>query len=152
MSARHIAVVSAMVAGLSMLGAAGPAAAGTEFFAVLNGGNEVGPSGQAAAGDPDGRGTASVVLVDPRRLCFSILVDDIDAPVMAHIHENVAGQNGPIVVNLIPPPAGNPGASSRCLGNLDPAVLLRIRVAPHRFYINVHTGIFPAGAVRGQLF
>ena len=90
------------------------AALAAEYFAVLRGGNEVSPSGQANAGDRDGFGTASVVIVGPSQICFSIIVDQIGTPVLAHIHENVAGQNGPIVVPLTPPSSGNPGTSAGC--------------------------------------
>ena len=82
MSARDVALVSALLAGLS----ASPALAqGVQLFAVLNGGNEVGPTGLAAAGDPDGHGAASVIFLDSASICFSILVDNIDAPVLAPI-------------------------------------------------------------------
>ena len=145
-------LLTAAVAGLSVLGSLGASAQGVQHFSVLSGGNEVSATGQAAAGDADGHGAASVIFIDNGRICFSILVDDIDAPVAAHIHENVAGKNGPIVVHLIPPGTGNPGPSSRCISGLDPAIVQRIRRAPSNFYVNVHTGAFPAGAVRGQLF
>lgn len=129
-----------------------PAALATEHFAVLRGGSEVGPSGQANAGDPNGFGTASVVIVGPSQICFSIIVDQIGAPVAAHIHENVAGQNGPIVVPLTPPSTGNPGTSAGCVPRIGANLIARLRADPSRFYVNVHTGAFPAGAVRGQLF
>ncbi len=147
----RVVLVSA-VAGLAMLGTSTARSQGVQHSAVLNGGNEVSNAGQAVAGDPNGHGSASVIFIDGGRICFSILVDDIDTPVLAHIHENVAGRNGPIVVNLIPPGSGNPGASSRCISGIDPALLQRIRNSPSDFYVNVHTGAFPAGAVRGQLF
>ena len=119
---------------------------------MLAGGNEVGPTGQAAAGDPNGYGTASVVVVEPTQLCFSIVVDQIDRPVAAHIHRGVAGVNGAIVVPLTAPPAGNPGTSSGCVRNLSASLVTAIRTNPFQFYVNVHTGAFQAGAVRGQLF
>ena len=142
------AIVSAGV----FLSVANPASAqGIEHFAVLNGGNEVSPGGQAAAGDPDGSGAASV-LVRGDGLCFSILVQRIGRPIMAHIHDAEAGSNGPIRVVLTLPGSGNPGTSSGCVGGIGAGLLTRLRNTPNQFYVNVHTAAFPAGAVRGQLF
>ncbi len=127
--------------------------AGDPLFAVLAGGNEVSPNGQAAAGDPDGRGSATVILhPTTRTLCYATLVAGIDTPVAAHIHNAPAGRNGPIVVPLTPPAQGNPGNASGCIANLDPALLAAIEQNPGAFYVNVHTAAFPEGAVRGQLF
>lgn len=122
------------------------------LFAVLVGGNEVSNQGQANVGDPDGRGSATINLPSATTLCFAILVTGIDAPVAAHIHQQAAGRNGPIVVTLTPPNAGNPGHSSGCVANLAPTLLTSITQRPWTFYVNVHTGLFPNGAVRGQLF
>jgi hypothetical protein len=152
MTAHRVLATLAALAGLLVFGASAASAQGIQLFAVLLGGNEVGPTGQAAAGDPDGSGTASVILVAADQLCFSILVDNIDQPAMAHIHQGVAGTNGPIVINLVPPNAGDPGHSSGCVPEVDPALLESIHRTPSEFYVNVHTGAFPAGAVRGQLF
>ena len=121
------------------------------LFAVLLGGNEVSPTGEADAGDNDGRGSATVIIDGPK-LCFGIVVEDIDTPILAHIHRGVAGVNGPIVVDLVPPEAGNPGASSGCVSVSDKELLEEIQNRPVGFYVNVHTERFPAGAVRGQLF
>jgi CHRD domain len=121
------------------------------LFAVLLGGNEVSPEGVANAGDPDGRGSATV-LIRGTTLCFGITVDGIEKPTLAHIHQAPAGENGPIVVDFIPPANGNPGASSRCLHNLDEELLKQIQEHASGFYVNVHNDPYPAGAVRGQLF
>jgi CHRD domain len=121
------------------------------LFAVLLGGNEVSPANQANAGDPDGRGSATVT-IRGTTLCFGITVFGVDKPIAAHIHEGPAGVNGEIVVDLIPPPHGNPGSSSRCLRDLDEELLKEIQSNSTGFYVNVHTELFPAGAVRGQLF
>lgn len=121
------------------------------LFAVLLGGNEVSATGEANAGDKNGRGSATVI-IDGTKLCFGILVEAIDTPILAHIHRGVAGVNGPIVVDLVPPDAGDPGASSGCVSESDKELLGEIQNRPVGFYVNVHTERFPAGAVRGQLF
>jgi CHRD domain len=137
----------AALGGLLVLGAAATASAqDAQLFAVLSGGNEVSASGQAAAGDLDGTGAAVVSVVAADQLCFAILANNIDPPTFAHIHQGRAGVNGPIVVNLSPP------NSAGCVPGLDPALVEGIRRTPSEFYVNVHTGPFPAGAVRGQLF
>lgn len=153
MSMRRFFVASAVIAAaLSVVGSRTALAQQAQHFAVLSGGNEVGDTGQAAAGDRDGFGTASVVIVGPSRVCFTIVVDQIGRPVAAHIHRGVAGTNGPIVVPLTTPPAGNPGTSSGCVSNIGAALIASLRADPSRFYVNVHTAAFPGGAVRGQLF
>jgi CHRD domain len=117
---------------------------------VLAGPNET------PAGDADGQGVASVMLGAAGQVCFSILARLIAAPTAAHIHEGNAGvASGPIRVTLTTPAAtGVPGtfASSGCVAGQDTAVLARLRAVPTNFYINVHNGPFPGGAIRGQLF
>jgi hypothetical protein len=140
-----------MLATLSMFDATGASAQGTQHFAVLSGGNEVSTTGDANAGDQDGSGAAAVIVLSSR-ICFSILVTRIATPTLAHIHEEEAGQNGPIVVNLNPPATGNPGTSSGCVPVNNAALLTRIRETPNQFYVNVHNTPFPSGALRGQLF
>ena len=127
-------------------------AAGNALFAVLNGGNEIDAAGLANAGDPNGEGSAEVFLRSRKKGCFAIIVNKIDAPTAAHIHKEKAGMNGPVVVTLVAPPTGNPGTSSDCVGGLPAALLKDIRNNPANYYINVHTPLYPSGAVRGQLF
>jgi hypothetical protein len=120
------------------------------LFAVLTGKNEIDAEGNRGAGDPDGRGTFSAT-VDGNQLCFGITVKNIDTPAAAHIHKGRRRENGPVVVTLVPPASGDPGASSGCV-TVDPALAQAILRKPRRYYANVHTAAFPAGAVRGQLF
>lgn len=122
-------------------------------FAVLLGGSEVSPEGKANAGDRNGRGTATVIAAPGAgKLCFAITVDNIDNPVAAHVHNAPAGKNGPIVVTLVAPGSGEPGAAGGCVSNLDSELLRAIQEQPAAFYVNVHTSAYPDGAVRGQLF
>jgi hypothetical protein len=120
------------------------------LFAVLSGRNEVDQNGRRGAGDPNGRGSFTAI-VKGNQLCFGITVKKIDQPILAHIHRGRPNQNGPIVVPLTPPSTGDPGASSGCV-TVDPALARAILKHPHRYYANVHTEMFPNGAVRGQLF
>jgi hypothetical protein len=153
MSTRRFPLAAAaLAAALSIVGSHAAQAQQAQHFAVLSGGNEVGPTGQANAGDRNGYGTASVVVVGPSQICFSIVVDQIGPPVAAHIHRGPAGVNGPIVVPLTTPPSGDPGTSSGCVPGLAAGLVTAIRTNPSQFYVNVHTAAFPGGAVRGQLF
>ena len=120
------------------------------LFADLNGRNELDATTlQPGAGDPDGFGSASVT-INGTSLCFGITVGNLDTPTMAHIHKGRKFENGPVVVPLTPPTAGNPGASSGCV-TVDAALAGDILAHPRAYYVNVHTAAFPAGAVRGQL-
>jgi hypothetical protein len=121
------------------------------LFAVLLGRNELaGDPPRKGAGDPDGRGAANVT-IDGTSVCFGISVTNIATPVAAHIHQGKRNENGPVVVTLVHPATGDPGASSGCTtASADLAAAIQRK--PHRYYVNVHTGDFPGGAIRGQLF
>jgi hypothetical protein len=124
---------------------------------------------EVPAADPDGSGKAIVdVDVSGGEVCFDIKFDAIGTPTRAHIHEQVAGVNGPIVVTFwelrIPPadpgaPASDPRNDtleakrrlSGCTDVADAALLQRIVDNPAGFYVNVHNARFPGGALRCQL-
>lgn len=129
---------------------------GAPLFAVLNGGNECNtvapPAGPVCRkGDLDGIGSATILFPTATIVCFAIIVDNLAGATLAHIHAGVAGVSGGIAVTLTAPGAGNPGASSGCVTGVDPAVVAAIRKDPTSFYVNVHNGAFPLGAIRGQL-
>jgi hypothetical protein len=90
------------------------------------------------------------VTIDGTSVCFGIAVTNIATPVAAHIHKGKRNENGPIVVTLSPPLPGDPGASSGCT-KADADLAEDIQRHPRRYYVNVHTSDFPAGAIRGQL-
>jgi hypothetical protein len=148
----RVTCLAALIAAAAAVAGASPASAqAVQFFAVLAGGNEVSGAGAADAGDPDGSGVAAAQIISSPEICLAVVVVRINAPTLMHIHEETAGENGGIVVHFTPPTAGNPGTSSECV-EAPAAVIARIRSTPSRFYVNVHTGAFPGGAVRGQLF
>jgi hypothetical protein len=96
----------------------------------------------------NGSGTALVTLNQGQgEVCWDITVSNLTSPViLAHIHEGVAGTNGPVVVDFMEPVNGLNGCVSA-----DATLIKQIRDDPADFYVNVHTTMFPAGEVRGQL-
>ena len=120
-----------------------PAYSGIEFKAALVGTNEIpGP------GDPDGTGSATVSIdTTQNRLCFTLMVANVESVTMAHVHKGAAGSMGNVVVPLTAP---TNGSSQGCV-QTRPEILLEILNTPADFYVNVHSEPFMAGAVRGQL-
>jgi hypothetical protein len=114
--------------------------------AQLSGANEV-----PTAGDPDGTGGSTVsiaVLSDTEaEVCWDLAYSGIDAPTAAHIHRGAAGVAGPVVVDF-----GAPGATSHAgCADVTAGLADEIVAGPAGFYVNVHNGAFPGGALRGQL-
>ena len=74
-----------------------------------------------------------------------------------HIHQGVAGVNGPIVVESGISPTtplvltNGSGFVSLTASNVSAQVIENILTNPTGFYVNVHTSTLPAGAIRGQL-
>ncbi|HEX6096940.1 MAG TPA: CHRD domain-containing protein [Thermoanaerobaculia bacterium] len=122
-----------------------PAQAVTTMAAALNGANE-----RPTPGDPDGSGFA-LVIVDPDAgtVRYALFVANIGAPTAAHIHRGTSDVAGPVVVNFNPSFTNGAAAGTVTTGNS--ALLNEIVANPGGFYVNVHNGDFPAGAVRGQL-
>lgn len=120
-----------------------PLPASATLRATLSGAAEVpGP------GDSAGSGSASITIQPPKgQLCYELAVSGIAAPDKAHIHRGRADQAGPIVVNFAPPASGR---SEGCVG-AGGALISQMLTDPAGFYVNVHNGPYPAGAVRGQL-
>jgi len=146
-SASAIALVMVLlVTSLGWVGVAGaaPENAGRKFFTTMDGASEApGP------GDPDGSGTALIVLNHGQRtVCFELAVFDIEPATAAHIHVGAVGVPGPVVVPLTPP---TDGFSSGCVEGVDRALIKAIIQNPDNYYVNVHNAEFPGGAVRGQL-
>ena len=134
-----VVALGALVLAAPVMGTSGT----TTLSTGLNGEEEVpGP------GDPNGTGTATLVLDRPAgQICYQITVDKIRMAVAAHIHEGPAGVAGPVVVDLEPP---SDGSSEGCV-SVKRSLINDISMNPSNYYVNVHNEQYPAGAVRGQL-
>jgi CHRD domain len=98
-------------------------------------------------------GTATLT-VNPgqQEVCYDITVANLQGGViLAHIHVGDVGVNGPVVVPLFSfTPATTQTHFSGCMPG-SRATLRAILQNPSHYYVNVHTTVFRAGAVRGQL-
>jgi hypothetical protein len=142
MSGRTLAVSLGIIA-LSV--SLNTAAAIVTFVVPLDGNQEIDPLlGVPGAGDPDGMGTATLMIDDvANSISWEIAVQNILLPpIGAHIHQAVAGMNGGIVVNF------NGQLSGVNLADPDLASVL---ANPTGFYVNIHNEQYVNGAIRGQL-
>jgi hypothetical protein len=104
-------------------------------------------------GDPDGRGTARVVLKQDQ-VCFELSWSNIDGPTAAHIHVGGRDVAGPVVLLMLSVPAPGLGAPVSSVGGCADAseeLVTAIRRDPQNYYVNIHNVPFPPGAIRGQL-
>lgn len=104
---------------------------------------------------------------DGEMLSYKLIVANIEDVVMAHIHMAPAGVNGGVVAWLYPsgpPPEPIPGTTNGILaeGEITSANLvgalagmelkdLLDAMAWGQTYVNVHTTMYPAGEIRGQI-
>jgi CHRD domain-containing protein len=115
----------------------------TVLRAELTGEEEVPP------GDPDGSGSATIIVIpSTNTICYVLTAEDIAPATAAHIHVGGPGEVGDVVVPLNNPPTY--GASGGCT-QADPALVSNIQENPENYYVNVHNEPYPAGAIRGQL-
>ena len=101
-------------------------------------------------GDADGVGDALITVnLGQREVCWQTRVSNLDPATASHIHEAAAGIRGPIVIALSAP--DGTGQASGCRSDQDVELLKRLLTNPAGFYVNVHTTVYPSGAIRGQL-
>jgi hypothetical protein len=103
-------------------------------------------------GDPDATGFADLRLNQGTgQVCFDLSWADIDGVVVAaHIHDGDSGVAGPVVVPLFMEEHEGTDAASDCVA-AERALIKDIRKNPTGYYVNVHSDVFPDGAIRGQL-
>jgi hypothetical protein len=98
-------------------------------------------------GDPDGSGSATIIVIPPDRVCYVLTAENIAPATAAHIHEAPPGEPGPVVVPLAPPTYGASGGCTQA----EPEVVSGLQENPGDYYVNVHNAEYPNGAIRGQL-
>ena len=119
-----------------------------------NGGHKLTASLTAAAtpaqGDENAAGLFEA-LVNPEteRICYTLAAGNIDKATVAQIHLGAAGETGDPVLTL-DTPDGDDDDSEDCQ-DIDRDLAQSLIQNPESFYVNVHTGPFPNGAIRGQL-
>ena len=155
----RLLLLIAVVMAIGIASTSSVAAAETvTLTARLTGAQEVPPA------DPDGSGKATVIIdVDGGEVCWEVKsIKDTGTPNRGHIHQQVAGQNGPIVITFFELRPGDAlatdprhdqiesGRLADC-ATADPALLADIVANPQNYYVNVHNTRFPGGALRCQL-
>jgi hypothetical protein len=131
-------------------------AAGTRagvFRLTLTGTQEATPTcaPPAVCGDPDAV-AGMIVIVNSARdsVCFLTRWAGIDGTVVAaHIHLAPVGVPGPVVIPLF---SGTFDGTDMLRGCVSANGLASALLAnPSAYYVNIHSTVYPAGAVRAQL-
>jgi len=147
---RRVLFLAAVLGMVALLTIGAPALGeGRPFSTTLTGAAEVpGP------GDPDASGTALITLNQGQgEVCFELSWALIDGTVTAaHIHVRSATVAGDVVVPLFTGAAlSGTDTASGCVSGVSEELIKAIRQNPENYYVNIHSDVFPAGAIRGQL-
>ena len=129
--------------------AASPVAATTITYSVIMSGAQEVPG----PGDADGTATGTLTVDDSTGLIsWSFTYANIVAPTAMHIHGPAApvGVAAGVFVGLGIATSGGAGTLISSV-TTSAANALAINTGPANFYVNIHNGAFPGGAVRGQL-
>jgi hypothetical protein len=130
-----------------------------EYGAFLIGSEEVGP---VPVNSP-GSGAARITQIDGNTLKFEVRVANTTGIIFAHLHNAPAGENGGVVVTLIPnqTPSGlsNGLIAEGMISAADLSGSLAGKSIGHlikeleagRIYVNVHTSANRGGELRGQV-
>ena len=146
---RRVLFLAATLGMVAMLAMGAPAyGEGRPLATTLTGAAEVpGP------GDPNASGTAFITLNQGQgEVCFDLSWAGIDGTVTAaHIHIGSATVAGDVVVPLFAGAFAGTDSTSGCVAGVNKELIKAIRQNPENYYVNVHSSVFPAGAIRGQL-
>ena len=136
-----IVAIAVLALGIEIPRAAWAKSSDLAFFSVLNGGQVVPPSTSNAMG-------VAFLTFDnaTKRLCYSISYSGLQGTeTEAHLHAAQVGQTNAVLYDLVP--LSSPKVN--CLGPLkrNEEGFLKQGL----MYINIHTDIFVAGEIRGQV-
>lgn len=126
------------------------------YAAELRSGNEVPPANSPAFG-------SAFVVFDPvnNTIAWEVNSTGIANASASHIHRNVAGSNGPVIINFATSAAQIAGGRTKGSGPVSAfqsanflasdLTALASAATAAGYYVNVHSTAFPGGEVRGQL-
>lgn len=135
------------LAAASMFAIAASLHANTYVFPV----SMTGPMEVPTPGDPDGTASGTVTIdTGSNTVSWNLTYANIDPPTLMHIHTGGVGVPGGIVVDMGVVTTGGPGTLINST-TAAAGVIASILSNTTGFYVNIHNGPFPAGAVRGQL-
>jgi hypothetical protein len=124
----------------------------TTFVAVLSAENE---GTGCPAGVASGANGVAVIQIDAAtgEIIYHVVATNLPGTIAgspgAHIHVGAAGVMGPIVQHLQLTGLDSGLVAAGTVTN--PELAAAILADPANYYVNVHTTVCPAGAVRGQL-
>ena len=143
-----VAIVSSLVMLLSLSAATVSAAPNAQIFVF-----DLTPEAEEPEpGDLGASGSAAILVVPAADLiCYRLTWQNIEGNVVgAHIHEAPVGVDNPApLVGLID--ATFSGAAGRYQACTFSAEADAIAENPENYYVNIHSTVFPGGAIRGQL-
>jgi hypothetical protein len=155
MRPRHpiVALLAALALVLALAATPASAAGARVFLLHLTGDKEATQTcaPPTVCGDPDAVGRMLLIVIPERdKVCFATAWRGIDGTVVAaHIHPGAVGVPGPVAVPLFEGPLEGTDRIADCVSANGRAA--DIVANPAGFYVNIHSTVFPPGAIRDQV-
>jgi hypothetical protein len=154
---RYLIVGLILMAGLAMFGLARPLTAAQPVLAApqaiqLFQANRTGEEETPAGVFTRASGRATFVYDDDAmELHYMVAVYDIEGISGAHIHQGAAGVEGPVIITLFPDGDALFDPMNAISGMVPLTADQETALLAGNLYVNVHTGVNPAGEIRGQI-